>query len=51
MTLTQEERDAIRVLAEFGESCNGLCDACALYTYREPCMPFSAILIKRRLKL
>ena len=52
MTLTQEERDAIRVLAEYYDACIGDCDVCDFGTkYIPECLPRSADLARKRLKL
>ena len=52
MTLTQEERDAIRVLAEYYDACNGDCDVCDFGTkYIPECLPRSADLTRKRLKI
>ena len=52
MTLTQEERDAIRVLAEYYDACIGDCDVCDFGTKHIPeCLPRSADLTRKRRKL
>ena len=52
MTLTQEERDAIRLLAEYYDACIGDCDVCDFGTkYIPECLPRSADLARKRLKL
>jgi len=52
MTLTQEERDAIRVLAQIYYDCEGDCDVCDFGTKHIPeCLPRSADLTRKRRKL
>ena len=52
MTLTQEERAAIRVLAEYYGACIGDCDVCDFGTKHIPeCLPRSADLARKRLRI